>query len=151
MKPLKILLVDDHQIVIDGLRSILESDSQFEICGEANNGKDALQMARILEPDIVLMDIDMPVMNGMVAAQSFKKDFPTIKVLILSLHFEKSIIQHLIKIGVNGYLLKNSSKIEVIQAVQNISAGKKYFSSDVTGNHRTRSSSKPKCAVEFVD
>lgn len=132
MKKTKILLVDDHQIVIDGLRSILETEEQFEICGEANNGRDALQIARVLSPDIIVMDIDMPVMNGMVAAQEFKKNHPEVKIIILSLHYEKSIIQHLVKLGVEGYLLKNSSKEEVINAVQIVKNDKKYFSTDVT-------------------
>lgn len=132
MQKTKILLVDDHQIVIDGLRSILETQEQFEICCEANNGKVALQIARVLSPEIIVMDIDMPVMNGMVASQEFKKIHPETKIIILSLHYEKSIIQHLVKLGVEGYLLKNSSKEEVINAVQTVQNGKKYFSTDVT-------------------
>ncbi len=138
----KILLVDDHQVVIDGLEAFLSP--HFEIVGQANNGRDAIQAVRILQPDLLLMDIDMPVMNGIVAAQQLKKDFPQLKIIILSLHFEKSIIRHLLQIGVNGYLVKNSDKQEVIFALQTVASGKSYFSSAVTLSlHSMEGNSKP--------
>lgn len=132
MKKTRIALVDDHQIVIDGIASVLADVDTYEIVGTANNGRDAVQLVRVAQPDLVLMDIDMPIMNGITASKELKKDFPDVKVIILSLHNEKAIIQNLIQIGVNGYLLKNSDKNEVLNAISQVLDGQKYFSSDVT-------------------
>lgn len=132
MEKTRIVLIDDHQIVIDGLTSVLEEVEQYEIVGTANNGKDAIQLIRIAEPQLALMDIDMPIMNGISAATELKKNYPQVKIIILSLHNEKAIIQNLIQIGVDGYLLKNSNKDEMLNAIQQVLNGQKYFSSDVT-------------------
>lgn len=129
---IKILLVDDHQIVIDGILSILQEDDDLQVVGQASNGKAGIDRARQLQPDVILMDLDMPVMNGMVAGKEVKTLFPNIKVIILSLHAEKSVIQHMIQAGVDGYLLKNSDKTEVLLAIKEVASGKKYFSSAVT-------------------
>jgi len=128
----KIVLADDHQILIDGLLTMLENEDQFEVIAQARNGKEALDFVERLAPDLIMMDLDMPVMNGMVAAKSIKHRFPKTMVIILSLHAEKSVIKHMIQIGVDGYLIKNSDKTEVIKALESVAAGKKYFSSDVT-------------------
>jgi len=132
MDKIKILLVDDHQILIDGILSILEEDPVFKVLGQANNGKEALDRCRALSPEVVLMDLDMPLMNGMLAAKELKASMPEIKVIILSLHAEKSVIQHLIQLGVDGYLVKNSDKAEVFRAIKEVASGNKYFSSAVT-------------------
>ncbi|MEO0777320.1 MAG: response regulator transcription factor [Bacteroidota bacterium] len=126
----KVLLVDDHQVVLDGLEAFLHP--HFDIVGQAKNGREAIRAVRILQPELVLMDIDMPVMNGMVAAQELRRDFPALKIIMLSLHFEQSIIRHLLQIGVDGYLVKDSDKAEVIFAIQSVAGGKRYFSSAVT-------------------
>ena len=128
----KILLVDDHQIVIDGIRSLLEDHKNLEVIGTANNGKEALQQIELLQPDIVMMDIDMPIMNGILAAQKSKQDFPATKIIILSLHYESVIIRKMMESGVDGYLLKNADSSEMINAIQMVANGKKYFSAEVT-------------------
>ncbi len=130
MREVSIVLVDDHQVVIDGLEAFLHP--HFTVVGKAKNGKEAIQMVKILKPDVLMMDIDMPVMNGMVAAKEIRTLLPEVKIIILSLHAEKSIIRHLIQIGVMGYLIKSSSKEEVIRAVEMVVGGKPYFSTDVT-------------------
>jgi len=117
MKTVKIVLADDHQIVIVGF---------------VNNGKDAIQAYKIYQPDVLIMDLDMPVMNGVVAANEIKKDWPESKIIILSLHAERAIIQQLIKVGVDGYLLKNCDKEELFNAIKSVQNGKKFFSADVT-------------------
>lgn len=128
----KILLADDHQIVVDGMRSILSEDPRFEVIGWASNGKEALESCKILSPDLVVMDLDMPIMNGMVAAKEIKSAMPSVKVIILSLHAEKSVIQHMIQQGIDGYLIKNSDKEEVLRAITAVAAGSQYFSTAVT-------------------
>ena len=132
MDKIKILLVDDHQIMIDGMLSILEEDPVFEVLAQANNGREAIDRCRLLSPDLVLMDLDMPIMNGMLAAKELKSSLPEIKIIILSLHSEKSVIQHLIQLGVDGYLVKNSDKAEVLRAIKEVASGNKYFSTAVT-------------------
>ncbi len=132
MEKYSIILVDDHQIVLDGIASVLEGVENYELVGMANNGRDAIQTARVTMPHLVLMDIDMPIMNGITAATQLKRDFPEIKIIILSLHNEKAIIQNLIQIGVDGYLLKNSDKDEMLKAIDTVLQGGRYFSTDVT-------------------
>lgn len=140
MQNTKILLVDDHQVVIDGLEAFLSD--RFDIVGQANNGREAIRAARILTPEIILMDIDMPVMNGIVAAQELKKESPEIKIIILSLHFEKSIIRQLLQIGIDAYLVKSSNKEELIHAISTVAMGKNYFSGEVTLALNTPNSTK---------
>ncbi len=132
VKQTKIIIADDHQILIDGLMTIFENKDEFEVIAQARNGKEALDLVERLSPDLIMMDLDMPVMNGMVAAKSIKNRFPKTKVIILSLHAEKSVIKHMIQIGVDAYLIKNSDKSELLTAVKEVASGKKYFSSDVT-------------------
>ena len=127
-----ILLVDDHQIILDGLVTLFAEDSQIKILGQANTGREAVELTRLLKPQVVLMDLNMPEMNGMVAAAEIKKSFPDVKVIILSLHAEKSVIQHMMETGVDGYLIKTSDKTELLHGIHEVAKGRKYFSSDVT-------------------
>lgn len=128
----KVIIADDHQILIDGLLTLLGPEPDFEVIAQATNGKTAIDLAQSLKPDLILMDLDMPIMNGMVAAKTIKKRMPAIKLIILSLHAEKSVIQHLIQIGVDGYLIKSTDKAQLLEAFRVVANGKKYFSSDVT-------------------
>ena len=89
---IKVMIVDDHQLVLDGIKSLIVDDSSIEIVGDANNGEIALKKAKLLNPDVVLMDIDMPVMNGIEATTSFSVQYPNIKILVLTMHNEKGII-----------------------------------------------------------
>ncbi len=132
MKDIKILLVDDHQIIIDGLKSLLNDTEGIRVVSDSNNGKNAIELLEVLDIDVILMDIDMPVMNGLDAAKIIKENKPDIKVVMLSMHSEKAMVKDLINIGIDGYLLKNSSKEELIDTIEKVSGGEKYFSSDIT-------------------
>lgn len=132
MKDIRILLVDDHQIIIDGLRALLDSTEGVRVVSVSDNGKNAIDLLKVIDVDVVLMDIDMPIMNGLDAAKIIKEKHPNIKVIMLSMHSEKAMIKDLIKIGIDGYLLKNSSKEELINAIVKVSDGGQFFSSDVT-------------------
>ncbi len=129
---INIAIADDHQLVIDGLQSILQDVADFHIKGIAHNGEEALRLVDVLKIDVLLMDVDMPVMDGIKATKQIKKEFPETKVLILTMHDEKSIIKMLMEIGADGYLLKNSSQEELSLAIKNVASGKKHFSSEVT-------------------
>lgn len=132
MEKSRVLIVDDHQLIIDGLKAFVSKDESLEFVGECNNGEDAIRYADILNPDIILMDIEMPRVSGIQASEEIKKTHPEIKVLIISMHQEKGLIKKLLERGVDGYLLKNSSQEEVLSAISVVRSGKKYFSEDIT-------------------
>jgi len=132
MEKIRILLVDDHQIILDGLRSLLKGVNDIQVIGDALNGEEAINTLQVLTADLVLMDIDMPVLNGIDATMRIKEEFPHTKVLILTVHNESSLIRNLISIGADGYLLKNSCKEELLDAIYKVQSGEKYFSSEVT-------------------
>lgn len=127
----RILLVDDHQLVIDGLKGFITDYEKAKVVGEANNGQDAITYSEALSPHLILMDIDMPIMSGIQATQEIKKKYPTIHIIIISMHNEKGLIKKLISFGADGYLLKNSTKDEVLKAIDCVLSGGKYFSEDV--------------------
>lgn len=130
--PVKVLLVDDHAVVRDGIRARLESSAGFEVVGEAVNGREALQKVEELNPDVVLMDISMPVMNGMDAAMQLREKFPDTKVIILTMHEHKEYIQGVIRCGAQGYIVKDVSAQEMISAIKTVMGGETYYSSCVS-------------------
>ena len=132
MDRFRIILTDDHQIVLDGLKAILSDYPEYEVIAQAKNGKEAIQLTGLLQPDLILLDIDMPIMNGLVAAQEIKSKYPATRIIILSLHQDDSVIRKLIQTGVNGYLLKNADSKEMIAAIEMVRNGRSYFSGEVT-------------------
>jgi two-component system, NarL family, nitrate/nitrite response regulator NarL len=132
MKKIKILMVDDHQLIMDGLISLLKSREDMLVAGMANNGREALQMLKIVEPDLVLMDIDMPVMNGIEALREIKQTSPSTRVIILSMHEEAGMIKNLVALGADGYLLKSCSQEELLRAIDSVAQGQPCFSHGVT-------------------
>jgi DNA-binding NarL/FixJ family response regulator len=132
MNKIKVLLVDDHQIIIDGLKLVLQKTDDIEVSGEANNGKEAIHLAGLLHFDVILMDIDMPVMNGIDTLKNLRKSGFNTKVIILSMHHEAGMVKNLIALGADGYLLKNAGADEVTLAIRKVMTGKQHFSSDVT-------------------
>jgi len=132
MNKKRILIVDDHQLIIDGLRGFIESNQNYQVIGEANTGTEAIRLTSVLNPDLILMDIEMPEMSGIQASQEIKKSHPQIKIIIVSMHNEKQLIKKLIDQGADGYLLKNSSQIEVMDAIEKVLNNQIYLSQDVT-------------------
>ncbi|MBU1008555.1 MAG: response regulator transcription factor, partial [Bacteroidetes bacterium] len=127
-------ITDDHQLILDGLRSILEQQTDIKVISTANNGADLLRQLGFIKPDIVLMDIDMPIMNGIEATQQVKSTYPDIKIIMLTMHDEKAMVKKLTDIGACGFILKNSDKDELLQAIKRVHQGGKYFSSELTLN-----------------
>jgi len=132
MSKINVLLTDDHQIIIDGLKSLLKNSDEIIVAAEANNGREALRILGLLSIDVLLMDIDMPVMNGIEALKEIRKQFRDVKVIILSMHNEAGMIKSLIDLGANGYLLKSCSQDELLGAIRKVASGQSYFSTDVT-------------------
>ena len=125
---IKVLLVDDHVLVLDGLVARLQLESHIEIMGTAKNGEEALQKAQQLAPDVVLMDVSMPVLGGIDAAKRFREELPQIKVLMLSMHHDREYILPLVLSGASGYVLKDVSVNELMMAIDTVFQGGTYFS-----------------------
>jgi DNA-binding NarL/FixJ family response regulator len=132
MSKINVLLTDDHQIIIDGLKSLLKNQEEINVAAEATNGREALRILDLISIDVLLMDIDMPVMNGIDALKKIRRQNSKVKVIILSMHNEAGMIKSLIELGANGYLLKSCSQNELVDAIKKVGTGQSYFSSDVT-------------------
>lgn len=130
---IKIILADDHNVLREGLKSLLNQQQDFEVIGEADNGRDAVRLTKKLEPDIVVLDIGMPNMNGIQATQHIVAEVPDTKVLALSMHSDHQFVVKMLQAGASGYMLKDCAYEELISAVRDITAGKFYLSKDVTG------------------
>ena len=131
-KEIKILLADDHQIILDGLKSLLSTEDNITVVGEASNGKEVCDFLQLITPDIILLDIDMPVLNGIEATKKIKSEYPDVKVIILTMHNESGLIKTMINAGADGYLIKNCDQKELLEAIQKVNDGQKFFSADVT-------------------
>ena len=130
-KPIRILLADDHELVRDGIRARLAKTSLVEIVGEATNGREALELASSLKPDIVLMDISMPVMNGLEAASEIRKHLPGTGILVLSIYDNPEYVRGVVQAGARGYILKDICAADMITAITSVASGGYYFSSAV--------------------
>jgi len=129
---ISIILVDNHTIIRDGLRRLLEEESDIEIVGEADNGREAVKIALEKKPDIVIMDVAMQEMNGIEATRQIKKEDSDIKVIALSMHSERQIVIGFLKAGASGYLLKDSESIELVEAIHKVYLGRSYFSQQIS-------------------
>ena len=132
MNKLRIILAEDHETIRDGLKLLVNSRSDMEVVGEANNGRTALQLAAEVSPDVVVMDISMPQLNGLQATKKLKNKSPQVKVLILTRHSEPGYLQELLQAGASGYVLKQSKSEELIRAILAVAAGQTYLDPAVT-------------------
>ena len=129
---IKVMIADDHQLFREGLCILLSESEEIEIVAQAQNGKNAVTMAGKFNPDIVLMDIGMPVMNGVEATRLLQKNFPSIKVIALSMHTEKHFVKEILEAGAYGYLFKDCNYQQLIEAITTVNSGKKYLSETIT-------------------
>ena len=132
MKPITILLAEDHTIVREGFRRMLELEDDFEIIAEAADGRQAVALAKKFRPDVLLMDIAMPLLNGLEATRQVMKALPTARVLMLSAHNDYAYVDNAIQAGAMGFLLKQTSAHEVCRAIREVFAGKSFFSPTIT-------------------
>jgi len=130
---IRIILADDHKVLREGLKSLLDQEEDIQVIGEADDGQAVVRLTRKLEPDIVVLDIGMPNMNGIQATQHIVAEVPDTKVLALSMHSDHQFVVKMLQAGASGYMLKDCAFEELVSAVRDIAAGKFYLSKDVTG------------------
>lgn len=134
MKKTGLMLVDDHRLFRSGLKYILEATGKYTVLAEASNGIEFLELLKTVTPELVIMDINMPVMNGMAASRLALQNNPAIKILILTMHSDRDIYQTLLDMGIKGYVLKDADNEELLLAIQKVLAGDAYFSQELLLN-----------------
>jgi DNA-binding NarL/FixJ family response regulator len=138
MKTIAVLLAEDHQIVREGFRSLLKHEPDIKVVGEAENGRQAIALVKKLRPAVVVMDIAMPLLNGLEATRQIRKEYPDTKVIILSAHSDDAYVEQVIELGGAGFLLKQASSHNLATAIREVQKGNTYFSPDVSRRLRSR-------------
>ena len=128
---INIMIVDDHQIIVDGIKALLKEEKNISVAAQANNGRDAIALLENTPVDIVLIDIEMPVLNGCDATAIITARYPKTKVIALTTHDEKSIVKKMLNAGASGYVLKNINREILMQAINAVMRGETYFSSEI--------------------
>jgi DNA-binding NarL/FixJ family response regulator len=132
VKPVRVMLADDHTLVRAGIRALLEKLPGVEVVGEASDGREVLNLVKLRGPDVVLMDIAMPGLNGLEAAARMAKEFPDVRVIILSMHHNEEYVWRALKAGAAGYLLKKAATAELATALQHVAHGEIYLSQEIS-------------------
>jgi DNA-binding NarL/FixJ family response regulator len=132
MTKLRVLLAEDHKVMREGLRMVVNREANMEVVGEADNGLAAIALTQELRPDVVVMDVSMPGLNGLKATETLKKTLPDTKVLILTRHSDSSYVQQLLRSGASGYVLKQSASEELVRAIRRVAAGQTYLDPAIT-------------------
>ncbi|MEO0776852.1 MAG: response regulator transcription factor [Bacteroidota bacterium] len=130
-KVLKIVITDDHEVLIDGLIALLAPEADLQVVGKALNGRDLLELLAHKPVDLVIMDIDMPEMDGVVATQKLKEQFPHIKVLVLTMYSKPDFIKNLMRSGVDGYMLKYASKRDLVRAIRSVAENEFFYTPEI--------------------
>lgn len=134
MSEIRVLIAEDHKTVREGLKMIIGAEADMKVVGEAGDGREAVRLARELQPDVVVMDISMPELNGLKATEMLKKNAPGIKLLTLTRHTDKAYLQELLQAGVSGYVLKQSEPDELLRAIRSIAGGGSYLDPALTSD-----------------
>lgn len=129
---ISVIIVDDHYLVRQGMRSVLSHEPDIEVVAEAVDGREAVELAKKKSPDIVIMDITLPNLNGLEAAEKIIKQNKAIKVLVLSMHENRVFIEKALSIGAKGYILKDSAAVEIVHAIRDVNAGRYFLSSKIS-------------------
>jgi DNA-binding NarL/FixJ family response regulator len=130
---MRILLADNHKLFCEGLRTLFATHSGMEVVGEASNGRMAVRLARELSPDLVIMDIGMPELNGMEATRQIRSELPNVKVVAVSMHADRHYVSGMLSAGASGYVLKDSAFTELKEAILTVMNGGRYLSPDILG------------------
>jgi DNA-binding NarL/FixJ family response regulator len=133
MKPLRIFLADDHPIIRDGLKALIEQQPDMQVVGEADNGRDAWNKAALLRPDVAIIDVSMPDMDGVKVTESLRHECPDIRVLALTVYEDEIYVQQMLMAGASGYIVKRTASEKLIEAVRTLAAGGMYLDPRITG------------------
>lgn len=133
MTELRIFVADDHEIVRRGLRALIEAEPDWQLCGEAANGRDAVELARDLTPDVIILDISMPELNGLDAARQLRKLAPKSEILILTMHESEELMREVLAAGARGYVLKSDATRDLVAAISALRRHQPFFASSVSG------------------
>jgi DNA-binding NarL/FixJ family response regulator len=147
--PARILIVDDHEIVRQGIRNILNRRPEWEVCGEAVNGKEGVEAVKRIEPDLVILDITMPVMNGLEATGHISKLGVSSRVLIFTMHDSERLISDVREAGAQGYVLKSHAARDLIVAIEKILGGGTFFGSDQSSQDKKKQEREPGSNLKF--
>lgn len=153
---IKIIIADDHQLFIEGVHSLINSMKEIEIIKEVNDGRALIEELEHTKCDLILMDINMPIIDGIEATKQIKKTHPDIKILMLTMFSSKDYIEKLLRAGADGYLLKNTDAIELKDAIETLIRGESYFSKEVTerimeGLQKKKHDEKTKFTIELTE
>ena len=133
MNKLRILIAEDHEMMRAGMKLLVEAQEDMEVVGEASDGRAAIELAKQLQPDVILMDISMPELNGLKASAKLKRIAPDLKIVTVTRHTDDAYVQELLQAGVSGYVLKQSAPTELIFAIRAVASGKGYLDPKITG------------------
>lgn len=134
MSEIRVLIAEDHKTVREGLKMIIAAEADMKVVGEAGDGREAVRLAQQLQPDVIVMDISMPELNGLKASAELKEIIPDVKILTLTRHTDKAYLQELLQVGVSGYVLKQSEPEELLRALRAVAGGGSYLDPVVTEN-----------------
>ncbi len=134
MSEIRVLIAEDHKTVRTGLKMIIDAETDMKVVGEAGDGRQAIILAEELQPDVLVMDISMPELNGLAAAAKLKRIAPSIRILTLTRHTDKAYLQELMQAGISGYVLKQSESEEMLRAIRIVANGGNYLDPAITGN-----------------
>jgi DNA-binding NarL/FixJ family response regulator len=152
---IRIILADDHDLMRRGIRDLLESDPELQVCGEASNGREAMELARRLKPDVAVLDLAMPELNGLEAIRQIRKEFPKMELLVFSMHDSEELVREVFAAGARGYVLKSDAALYLVEAVKSLARHKPFFTPRISeailnslvasaaGGHRETAASDP--------
>ncbi|MGQ0827128.1 MAG: response regulator [Bacteroidota bacterium] len=140
--PIKLFIADDHQMFIDGIKALLQKIDHIQIVGEANTGGQVLEKLKNVDADMILLDIRMPELSGIEAANTISENYPKIKMIAVTMFDDNNNIAKMLKAGVKGYILKNTSKDELLKAIETVAAGNTFYSEQITANAMRKASDK---------
>lgn len=137
METIKLIIADDHKLIVDGLKSLLAEKTEIRLVAEVENGQQLVEKTRVALPDLVITDLDMPVLSGLEAVKILRREFPSLKILVLTMHKDKNMFLKLRHAGANGYIHKNCDKEELFFAITQLLKGKEFFSSEILESEHT--------------
>jgi DNA-binding NarL/FixJ family response regulator len=151
MTKVRVVVADDHEMMREGLTALISTENDMDVVGEASNGRVAVALALALKPDLVVMDVSMPEMNGLKATEQIHELCPEVRVLTLTRHTDESYLQQLLRAGASGYVLKKSASAELVRAIRVIVAGHAYLDAEMTASVIDASAGRPRSSGPAAD